>query len=278
MGNLAAVLTPEGIERVEASALSLPQSECPVTHTFGPGVYIREVVLPAGSIVIGHHHNFHHTNIMICGRLTAINSDGSATEWVAPMMYVGGPGRKVVYVHEDTVWLNVFATDETDVEALEAKLLTKSASFESNAAVEKAVGLLALQSEREDFFKAISDFGLTPEAVWEISSNESDLTPFPFGSYKVAVSDSNIHGRGLFATSDIAANELIAPARIDGKRTPAGRFTNHSCRPNARMMPCENGDIVLVAISGISGSRGGAVGQEITVDYRDVLGGGKCPQ
>lgn len=269
---LSRVVTPEMIERVEGAALKLPQVECPLTHTFGPGIYMREVVIPAGSFVIGHHHNYEHTNIMLCGHATSINDDGSTTDFVAPMMYIGKPGRKVLYVHSDTVWLNVFATDETDVEALEARLLTKSDTWLANAAVEKTVNLLMLESDRTDYYKAISEFGLSHEDAHAIATDESDMIPLPFGSYKMSVSNSCIHGRGIFATSPISPGEIIAPARIDGKRTIAGRYTNHSAHPNARMVLCENGDVVLVATTDITGAHGGQVGQEITINYREALG------
>jgi len=50
-------ITPEKIEQVESCMLKEEQVDCPVTHKFGPGIYIREVFLPAGSYVVGHHHN-----------------------------------------------------------------------------------------------------------------------------------------------------------------------------------------------------------------------------
>ena len=64
---------------------------------------------------------------------------------------------------------------------------------------------------------------------------------------------------------------VIAPARIAGKRTPAGRYTNHSAKPNAVMVQLPSGDIDLVASRHISGCAGGQLGEEITIDYRQAL-------
>jgi SET domain-containing protein len=75
----------------------------------------------------------------------------------------------------------------------------------------------------------------------------------------------------MIATADIAAGEPVAPARRGGKRTPAGRYTNHGAHPNAAMMMLENGDIDLVAIKAIGGCLGGMDGEEITVDYGETL-------
>ena len=52
--NTEAAQAPTG--RLNAFALEVlkqPQVACPVTHHFGPSIYIREVVMPAGTVVVG---------------------------------------------------------------------------------------------------------------------------------------------------------------------------------------------------------------------------------
>ena len=39
--------TEQDVLRLESAFLKEEQVDCPVTHHFGPGVYIREVLLPA---------------------------------------------------------------------------------------------------------------------------------------------------------------------------------------------------------------------------------------
>ena len=85
------------------------------------------------------------------------------------------------------------------------------------------------------------------------------------------IGPSKIEGSGLFATGAFAANELIAPTRLDGRRTPAGRYINHSRMPNADAAMTETGDIYLFALRPIAGCRGGQLGEEITIDYRRLL-------
>jgi len=65
--------------------------------------------------------------------------------------------------------------------------------------------------------------------------------------------------------------DLIAPARIAGMRTPAGRYTNHSNTPNSAMILTACGDINLIALRDIEGCKGGDNGEEITIDYRQAL-------
>lgn len=255
------------VDRLEAEFLKMDQVDCPVVHRFGPGIYIREVRVPAGSYAIGHAQKHVHLNIFLQGRVSVVNEDGSTTEMVAPMTFVGQPGRKVGYVHEEMVWQNVYATDETDIEKLEAMFLDKSDVWQSHQA---SVPLLSYEADRVDYASVLTEFGFTEAIARSQSENEADQVPFPMGGYKVAVMPSPIEGRGLFAMGGIAQGECIAPARIGGMRTPAGRFTNHSAAPNARMV-MRGDDIDLVATRDIRGCAGGQLGEEITIDYREAL-------
>lgn len=117
------------IDAAEAECLAMPQIDCPVVHHFGPGVYLREVTIPAGTFVIGHAHKRSCLNIMLKGRLVLRSPDGDLREVSAPLIMTTGPGRKVAFAIEDTVWQNIFATDETDVEKLEEMLVEKSGAF-----------------------------------------------------------------------------------------------------------------------------------------------------
>ena len=75
----------------------------------------------------------------------------------------------------------------------------------------------------------------------------------------------------MFLSWPIEKDGVLGPARINGKRTPLGRYTNHSMSPNAKPELMDNGDIYLVSTMNISGCKGGSKGEEITVDYRDML-------
>jgi hypothetical protein len=259
------------IEEIEAKMLAMPQADCPVFHHFGPGIYIREVHLPAGALAIGHAQRFKHTNVMLKGRVMMLNVDGTRRELVAPLVLVGEPGRKIGYVIEDVVWQNIYATDETDIGKLEATYLDKSDAWKADH--ERMMRLAKSDSEavRADYMALLDEAGIPHEVARAQSENESDQIDFPHGNSIVMVAESPIEGMGLFATAAIDQDSVIAPARIDGKRTPAGRYTNHSIYPNAIMTKRENGDIDLVATRRIEGCKGGQLGEEITIDYRQAL-------
>lgn len=266
-----AVIREQKIQTIEKEFLKQEQVECPVVHRFGPNIYIREVTLPAGTFSIGHYQKTTHLNIMLAGKVTMVNEDGSKTILEAPQTFVSGPGRKVGYIHETVVWQNVYSTAETDVEKLEEMFLNKSITWQEHQKASESLLTFDNKEDIEDYYQAIADYGFTEDVVRMQSENTEDQIDLPFGNYKMMVSDSKIEGKGVFATGNIIEGEVIAPARIAGKRTPAGRYTNHAKYPNAVMVLRDNGDIDLVASKDIKGCRGGNIGDEITVDYRQVI-------
>lgn len=76
----------------------------------------------------------------------------------------------------------------------------------------------------------------------------------------------------MFASNDIEAGDFIAPGRVDGLPTPAGRYTNHSNNPNVEVRGNDSGDLDVYATRPIS------AGDEVLIDYRqagEVNGSGR---
>ena len=257
------------LEDLENKLLKFDQVDAPVIHRFGPGIYIREVKIPGGTFAIGHYQKYEHMNIVLKGRVTMLNNDGTTFDLIAPMIFIGKPGRKCGYIHEDVIWLNIYSTNETDVEILEKTYLDKSPAWQqANKLKENERGKQV--TDIDDYHKLLSEFGFTEKEIRAQTEDESDQIPMPLGGYKIMVSNSSIEGKGVFATAKIESNEIIGPARIGGKRTPIGRYVNHSVKPNAKMFD-SNGDIYLVSLTEINGCKGGFLGEEITTDYRANL-------
>lgn len=263
-------VTEMAVRSLEKELLALPQVECPVIHRFAPGLYIREVSIPAGTFSVGHRQKREHLNVMLKGSVTMLREDGTTELLQAPQMYTGKPGRKMGWIHEDMVWLNIYATNETDVEKLEEMFLDKSPYSMEQETLRVVSGYGDHEADRADYLAALNELGVSPETARAESEREYDRIAFPAGSYKCRVADSPIEGKGLFATADIVIGEAIALARISGKRTPAGRYTNHGINPNAKMVFLPDGNVILVATKEIKGSRGGQLGDEITIDYRQT--------
>jgi hypothetical protein len=117
-----------------------------------------------------------------------------------------------------------------------------------------------MNHEHASFIKAISAYGLTEQQVRQVSLNKTDMTPFPY-PVNVEIRASPIEGAGLFATQNFKAGALIAPAKLGVKRTPAGRYVNHSGSPNAKMVLVRGTDLDQVALRDIK------AGEEITNNY-----------
>jgi SET domain-containing protein len=109
----------------------------------------------------------------------------------------------------------------------------------------------------------LAEAGISEEWVQTITTNTADLCPMPEPCYWIEVKPSAIHGKGLFSFLAIGLGDCICPVRLDGKRTPAGRYLNHSPEPNARMILCPDGEIELRAHRFIR------AGDEILIDYRE---------
>jgi len=264
-------LMSNGVEQAEQFMLSHEQADCPVTHHFGPGIYIRELRMKAGVFAIGHRQKYQHMNVLLKGRVLMLQNDGSTVEVCAPATFVGQPGRKMGYVLEDVVWQNVYATNVRDVDTLESMYLDKSMGWEEADVLRARAAHATQQHIRDDFHLMLSQYGISASVVRQQSENPTDQTPMPLGSWQFKTGESAIHGTGVFLTSSLPAGYVVGPARLNGLRTPLGRYTNHSPTPNARMEQLPNGDIQLVLLRGVRGCRGGENGEEVTIDYRQAL-------
>lgn len=102
----------------------LPQADCPVVSRFAPGVYLREIQMPADTVVIGKVHKTEHFNVLIKGACLIVHQDGTREELRAPLTFVSKAGvQKVLYILEDMIWQTIHVTPETDLVKLEAELI-----------------------------------------------------------------------------------------------------------------------------------------------------------
>lgn len=119
----------ERLEGAESEMLKMPQVNCPLAHHFTPGLYIREILMPAGSLIIGHKHKTEHANIVMRGK-ALVSMNGIAHTIAAPAIFTSKPGvRKVLYIIEDMIWVTTHVTDETDLKKVEEMLIEKSEAF-----------------------------------------------------------------------------------------------------------------------------------------------------
>jgi hypothetical protein len=123
-------LAPAGVDaldkilQLQAAMLRMEQAPIETSHTFCNGIYARKIVIPAGATLVGKIHKTEHLNIVAKGRIAVFTADGGRRTVEAGDLVVGQPGTKRVgYALEDTVWVTLHATTETDLERLEAALI-----------------------------------------------------------------------------------------------------------------------------------------------------------
>jgi hypothetical protein len=98
----------------------MEQNPAPVTHTLSHNMYIREMHLKAGTLVVGRKHLKGHTLFLTRGSAVVITNEGRFT-FKAPAMYTSSPGDyTVAYTLEDCVVRTGHPDPKTmDLKALE---------------------------------------------------------------------------------------------------------------------------------------------------------------
>lgn len=136
--------TKEEIESMESKLLQLPQVKCQLRTFHAPGVYLREITMPKGALIIGHEHLTEHFNIVAQGAALVVVGE-YVERMIAPYTFVSGPGiRKVLLILDDMVWYTVHANPSNirDEELLEEKHVVKSPTFLRKQLQEKAEPIL----------------------------------------------------------------------------------------------------------------------------------------
>lgn len=102
---------------------SFEQLDLTPNHYFAPGMYGRELPIPADSYVIGKIHKHQHITILMSGTAT-INTDKGMQTITGPHVWVSQVNAKrILHTVTDCVFFTVHATNETDLDLLEAELI-----------------------------------------------------------------------------------------------------------------------------------------------------------
>lgn len=95
----------------------------PVKHTFADGCYIRQIFNPANEIIITKVHKKEHPFFLMKGKMSILTEEG-IEHLKAPYQGITKPGTKrVIYTHEECVFITVHATDKVTVEDVEEEVV-----------------------------------------------------------------------------------------------------------------------------------------------------------
>ncbi len=242
-------VTEKKIQETEDFLKTLPDVKLEVKHHFCNGMYARELFIPAGTILTGKIHKTEHL-CMMSGDIYIVDVHGKRRVTGTHVFKSEKGDKRVGLTYSDTVFTTFHVTDETNIDMLESQLVADTYEEYHNW-----IG-------SDDFGRFMLEFGFTEEVIKPIVENEADQIDFPY-PVDVEKRESKAHGFGMFATKQFNAGYAIGPVRLEGKRTPLGRYTNHSGEPNT-MFVNNFGDLHMVAIKDIKKD------DELFVDYRQA--------
>lgn len=84
----------------------------PLKHSFADGMYVREIFIPAGYMVVGKIHKYKHPNFLLSGTVQLITEFETKT-LTGPLSIISEAGTKrTLYSVTDLVWVTVHANPD----------------------------------------------------------------------------------------------------------------------------------------------------------------------
>lgn len=101
--------------------------ECPLTHSFANGIYMREITIPAGTVLTGKIHRHSHPNVLLEGEVLVFTEQGGSQHLKAPLAMISEAGTKrAVLALCDTRWLTFHNVgEERDLAKIEDIVIVK---------------------------------------------------------------------------------------------------------------------------------------------------------
>jgi len=97
----------------------------PVKHTFAGGCYIREIYNPKGELIVTKIHKVTHLYFLLKGEMSILTESGpkriKAPYWGVTVMGT----KRIIYTHEECIFITVHATKQVSVEAAEEEIVAK---------------------------------------------------------------------------------------------------------------------------------------------------------
>lgn len=99
----------------------------PLKHTFADGIYVRQMSMKPGSVVVGAIHKHLHVWFLLTGHIS-VATEENREDYIAPCYVVATPGTKrVIYANEESIFVNIHKnpTNTQDIQQLEKDIVAK---------------------------------------------------------------------------------------------------------------------------------------------------------
>ena len=97
----------------------------PIKHSFADGVYIRQMDMAVGSVVVGAIHKHLHVWFLLTGHITVATED-TTEDYIAPCYVVSTPGvKRVILANDDSIFVNIHKnpSNTQDISELEKEIV-----------------------------------------------------------------------------------------------------------------------------------------------------------
>ena len=121
----------EGMEEIKNFLMdpTTDQTELPLKHSFAPGVYAREMEIPAGTLLIGKIHKHRHHNFLMKGSIIVLTETNGVELLQAPLMIVSEERtQRIGYAVTDTIWTTIHENKDNseDLDVIEQRTVVKT--------------------------------------------------------------------------------------------------------------------------------------------------------
>ena len=136
---LPSYVSREQVERLQGEMLSMPQAELATEHCFSPGMYMRKVFRPAGTLIVGKVHKEPHFFLCAKGEIIAWTENGMKRLQAGDVVESKPGTKRVTLAVTDAIGITIHRTDKTDLDEIEAELIEPdiTALFDANNDIKK---------------------------------------------------------------------------------------------------------------------------------------------
>lgn len=115
--------TREQIVKLQSAMLPIQCDQPEPRHFFAPGMYLRELVVPAGMLMVGKTHKHAHFLLVLKGRAEVISEFGRMIVEAGHISISQAGVKRVVLALEDTQFVTVHLnqSDTQDLQVIEAE-------------------------------------------------------------------------------------------------------------------------------------------------------------
>jgi quercetin dioxygenase-like cupin family protein len=103
--------------------VTMPQAELVTEHQFSPGMYMRRLFRPAGTLIVGKVHKEPHFFLCAKGEIIAWTESGMKRLQAGDVIESKPGTKRVTLAVTDAIGITIHRTDKTDLDEIEAELI-----------------------------------------------------------------------------------------------------------------------------------------------------------